>query len=246
MIYLHKILPLLISPLAISLFLILIGLWTRRRRYGLTAVFIVVIFALPITERALIRYLEKDQNVMAIDDVSRADAIVVLSGMSSRTKRQGDILMEFNSAVDRYFAGLALIQAEKAPVLIFTNGILPWQQGVPEGEFLAAQATAHGIAENHIQITELVENTAAEAKAVKRMMRSAEDRIILVTSAFHMPRASRLFSATGLEVIPYPVDFRANDSRITAMDFIPSARALGGSSYAIREMLGRGWYALSY
>ncbi len=117
---------------------------------------------------------------------------------------------------------------------------------MPEGEFLAAQAMVDGIAENRIQLTETVENTAAEAKAVKQMMTSEDARIILVTSAFHMPRAKRLFSAAGVEVIPYPVDFRANDRRTTILDFLPSANALGGTSHTIREMIGHGWYALRY
>lgn len=246
MIYLHKILPLLISPLAISLFLILIGIYSRRHRYSLMAVFILVISALPITDKILTAYLEKDQNFIAIKDAPTADAIIVLSGMSSRTTIKGDTLIEFNSAVDRYFAGVALMKADKAPLLIFTRGLVPWEKGVPEGEFLAAQAMVDGIAENRIQLTETVENTAAEAKAVKQMMTSEDARIILVTSAFHMPRAKRLFSAAGVEVIPYPVDFRANDRRTTILDFLPSANALGGTSRAIREMIGRGWYALRY
>ena len=181
MIYLHKILPLLISPLAISLFLILIGIYSRRHRYSLMAVFILVISALPITDKILTAYLEKDQNFFAIKDAPTADAIIVLSGMSSRTTIKGDILIEFNSAVDRYFAGVALMKADKAPLLIFTRGLVPWEKGVPEGEFLAAQAMVDGIAENRIQLTETVENTAAEAKAVKQMMTSEDARIILVT-----------------------------------------------------------------
>ena len=246
MIYLHKILPLLVSPLAISLLLILIGIWSRRHRYSMMAVFLLVISSLPITEKVFIRYLEKDQSFITIDDAPAADAIVVLSGMSTRIKMHGDILIEFNSAVDRYFAGVALMKAEKAPILIFTRGILPWEDGIPEGEFLAAHAIADGIAEHQIQLTAPVENTAAEAKAVHQMMANKDARVILVTSAFHMPRAKRLFSAAGVEVIPYPVDFLSENRRITVMDFLPSAKALRWSSFAIQEMIGRGWYALRY
>lgn len=246
MIYLHKILPLLVSPFAISLFLILIGIWLRRRRYGVMAVFILVISALPITGNILTYYLEKDQTYITVEDAPTADAIVVLSGMSFRSKRNDDVLIEFNSAVDRYFAGLDLMAAEKAPLLIFTRGILPWEHGIPEGEFLAAKAIADGIAESQILLTEPAENTAAEAHAIKQMMLMEDAHIILVTSAFHMPRASRLFSAKGIKVSPYPVDFRSSYHNTTMMDFLPNANALNNTSSAIREMIGRAWYALRY
>ena len=37
----------------------------------------------------------------------------------------------------------------------------------------------------------------------------ARARILLVTSAFHMRRAQRLFERQGPKVLPFPVDFQA-------------------------------------
>lgn len=70
-------------------------------------------------------------------------------------------------------------------------------------------------------------------------------RIILVTSAFHMPRARMLFERQGLEVEPYQVDFRVSDlDRTTILSFIPRAEFLERSEAAIREWLGFLYYSI--
>ena len=67
-------------------------------------------------------------------------------------------------------------------------------------------------------------------------------KIILVTSAFHMPRATSLFEAEQLIVIPYPVDFKSINGERTIMSFIPSTGGLNGTFNALREFLGRLYY----
>ena len=87
-----------------------------------------------------------------------------------------------------------------------------------------------------------MENTADEAVAVKELI-SPSKRIILVTSAFHMYRAKRLFEKQGFEVIPYKVDYKANrDNKNTIMDFLPSANNLELTETSIREIIGRMYY----
>ena len=73
-------------------------------------------------------------------------------------------------------------------------------------------------------------------------------RVLLVTSAFHMRRAQRLFERQGLKVLTFPVDFRrAAAGRLPWRDpnqWLPSARALDDSSRALRKLIGlvyRSW-----
>ena len=78
---------------------------------------------------------------------------------------------------------------------------------------------------DHIFVSGLVTNTADEAVAVKKM--ALGNKIILVTSAFHMPRAQMLFEKEGLEVVPYPVDFKSlTADSLTFMDYLPNAESL--------------------
>ena len=68
--------------------------------------------------------------------------------------------------------------------------------------------------------------------------------MLLVTSAFHMRRAQRLFERQGMEVLPFPVDFKARAAWGGAIAhdplmWMPSTRGLDDSSRALRELLGR-------
>ena len=94
--------------------------------------------------------------------------------------------------------------------------------------------------------TARVVNTAEEAVAVAALL-PPRAPVILVTSAFHMKRAQRLFERRGLRVIPYPVDFQASGAwagnpLADPLHYVPSAYGLESSSRALREAIGRTLY----
>src|SRR5690606_1496605 len=101
---------------------------------------------------------------------------------------------------------------------------------------------------DRILVTDVVANTADEAREVLRVLAprlTQPPRVLLVTSAFHMPRAAAQFRAAGITVDPFPVDFRfSSGSRTTALDFFPSVEALRQTHTALRELYGRAYYWL--
>ena len=176
-------------------------------------------------------------------DAPRADAIVVLSGMMTRVRGAAGPVAEWNDA-DRFFAGIDLYQAGRAPRLIFTGGVLPWEKtSQSEGAVLKAYAQRFGIAEASISVSGDAQNTAQEAVAVRAML--ADSRILLVTSAFHMSRAKQQFERQGFEVSAFPVDFKVRANTFTPMDFLPDPRALGLTDMVVREWIGRLYYQLN-
>ena len=66
-----------------------------------------------------------------------------------------------------------------------------------------------------------MQNTDQEAKAVANLLNKEVPNIILVTSAFHMPRAQMVFEAAGIAVSPFPVDFLSNASAVLALAVEP-------------------------
>jgi uncharacterized SAM-binding protein YcdF (DUF218 family) len=73
-------------------------------------------------------------------------------------------------------------------------------------------------------------------------------RILLVTSAMHMPRAAGTFRKAGFEVVAVPADFHSGwDERLLLEKWLPSADNLRNSELALHEWLGiaiyrlRGW-----
>ena len=246
MIYFHKILPLIFSPLFFIISLIIFGLIIGSKKISLTGVIILVILSMPIVSDKLIAYLESDYELIKPSKVESADAVVVLSGMVKTIQTKNGLDYEWDEAADRIFAGIDLFKSNKAPVLILTGGKLPWSIGLPEGEYLRDVAIDLGVPKKDILITENVENTDQEAKAIKKILLLDNPKVILVTSAFHMPRAQLVFEAAGINVIPFPVDFIIGAEKLTFMSFIPSAGSFSSTSFFVREMIGRTYYSLKY
>lgn len=246
MIYLHKILPLIVSPLFMILVMVIGGLIIGSRKISFTGIAILIICSLPILSSELNAYLEKDYQLNRTSDVDTASAIVVLSGMVRTIKTKDGFAYEWTDSVDRIFAGIDLFKENKAPFLILTGGKLPWSVGKPEGEYLRDVAMKYGIPKKYILLSKNVENTDQEAKAVRKILSTDDPKVILVTSAFHMPRAKKVFEAAGITVIPFPVDFRSRAEKLTFMNFIPSAAAFYTTSSFIREIIGRAYYNLKY
>ena len=149
---------------------------------------------------------------------------------------------------DRFIAGIELYKSGKAEKLIFTGGLNPFSKDLPpEGDIYVKEAISIGIPYKDLLTTYPVFNTSQEAKAIKKLLNQEiplkPKRIILVTSAFHMKRAKKLFEREGLFVQPYPVDFKISKSFFKSLynptAWIPSASNLNESSKAIREIIGR-------
>ncbi len=242
MIYLNKALPVLLSPLVVASLLILFGIAIKRRWISICAVFMLLTLSLPLVANPLFRWVEDyavRQNVAAMPV---AGSIVVLSGMITDSPSVDGIAHEWMDP-DRFFAGLELFKAGKGRHLIFTKGRLPWSLAtISEGEILQKTAISFGVPAEAIKLTDDVVNTQEEAVAVRKLLGEQERRVILVTSAFHMPRARALFEREGLEILPFPVDFKVSVEKLTLLDFLPSAGHLAMSERALREMLGRLYY----
>ena len=245
MIYINKILPIIVSPLGLVIILLFFGVFRKRMLPSLIGLIILIILSLPIVSGQLIKLLEQNYRPTTPNETARADTVIVLSGMVTLIEKNDGIHYEFSEAVDRIFAGINLLKIGKAQKIILTRGKLPWSVGVPEGEFLAEFIQSQGINPNRILLSEIVQNTNDEAKAISRML-PKNSEVILVTSAFHMPRAVKVFQNQNLKVIPYAVDFRSSVKEINIIDFLPQASAFKDSNFYFREIIGRTYYSIRY
>ena len=120
---------------------------------------------------------------------------------------------------------------------------MPWDKAKKtEGEVLKNYAVSNGIPSEKIIVTKDVENTADEAKAVKELI-SPNKKVILVTSAYHMYRAKKLFEGEGFIVIPYKADYKVSrKNKLVIMDFLPNAGSLKLTEIGFREIFGRIFY----
>jgi uncharacterized SAM-binding protein YcdF (DUF218 family) len=209
-----------------------LGLLLRRRSLGWLALALLWLCSTPLVGSGAMRAAEGWAVRLPAKEARIADAIVVLS-----------------DAGDRFYGGVELLQAGRAPTLVFTDAWLPWRpDDRPEGEVLVAYAVKLGVQRRQILVSGRASNTAEEAQAVAATLAAVPGltqppTILLVTSAFHMRRSQLLFNRAGMTVIPYPVDFRISPgARFTLLDLLPSAEALRNSETALREFYGLGYY----
>ena len=252
MFLLSKLLPLLLLPLGIALLLLIWGAARGRRWPGLSALAVLWIFSTPLTAELLWRGLEwphQRRTVARVLKKERSVAVVVLG--TGRHPAPGPARASEWHDADRFFAGLEayshLKHQDEAVRLVFTGGWWPTQPALPpEGDVLRERAIALGIPPEAVVSTSKVSNTADEAKAVAAML-PAGSTVLLITSAFHMRRAQRLFQRQGLSVLPFPVDFQATGAWAgnflqNPLNLVPTVDGLQSSSRAVREAIGRTLY----
>jgi len=245
MIYFNKILPIFVLPLGITIILMLAGLLLQRRTLVWLSLAVLWTSSTPLVSATLMRAAEGWAERPVASEMAPADAIVVLGGRRIIAPGAG-ATSEWSDA-DRYFGGVELFQLGKAPLLVFTGAPHSWQPDSRlEGDVLKRYAIAMGIPGDKILTTGRVLNTAEEAAAVSALLHARQVKsahVLLVTSAYHMPRAQALFERAGLVVTPFPVDFKvSSEGRLDVLDFLPRAQALEQTQTAIREVYGRLFY----
>jgi len=245
--YLNKLLPIFVLPLGWVVLLLLIAIVRKKRWPLIAALTALYLCSMPVVGDRLTYWLESRYPTLALDQVENADAIVPLGGIFGPPVADGFLLNVAESG-ERLEAGIVLFQKKKAPWLVFTGGRMPWsKQAEVEGAISKRAAIARGIPAEQILVTHEVGNTIDEAHAVHDLMRERGWRkIILVTSAWHMPRAARLFRKVGVDFVPFPVDLQINPKGSpTLLDFLPRAEGLQRTETAIRELYGIMFYALT-
>ena len=245
MIYLHKLLPILVSPIFIILLLAVLTLWLRARWLNWTLVAVILISSSPLIADWALRSIEHGYEHRPVAQAEPVDTVIVLGGMTIPVQSGNGTTHEFAEATDRLIAGINFITSGKADRMILTRGHMPWSVGRPEGEFLAEIAIQFGVPAEKIALTPPAENTMQEAQHVRALVSEGE-RIALVTSAFHMQRALHIFTLNGIDAQPFAVDFRTRADAFTPMDLLPDAGALDDTSRVVREWLGRLYYRLRY
>lgn len=169
-------------------------------------------------------------------------AIVVLGG-GIKQSRQEIVLKTASLIRLRYAARLA--RKTGLPLLLSGGGVLE-KFAVSEAELMAA-ILYDDYRLNARWLEKKSRNTAENAINSYRILHQEHvDSIILVTQAYHMPRALVQFEKQGLSVLPAPTDFISGKSEWDIFNFIPSIDALKKSYLLAHEWVGFYWYKFRY
>ncbi len=238
-------------PLGASFLGITIALLLRSKKLFLKSFIFLYFFSMGLTSDLLISYVEKPYKILPVKNIIDADSVVVLGGMRELNDINKEII-EWNDP-DRFFAGLKVYKEGKAKRIIFTDGYNPFfGKNVTEGVLNKRDAISMGISEEAIMITGKARNTQEESQELRKLFdknKFLDNEIILITSAFHMKRAKRLFERSGFKVFEFPVDFKPKCLKKKLRDnlfcLLPRASSLNHSSTALREIIGRVFYQIN-
>jgi uncharacterized SAM-binding protein YcdF (DUF218 family) len=248
---LSKTLDLAVAPLTWILVLVAIGVhaaWTTRRARAVGALggalAVALVLANPMVSNRLWWWLERDAVVSRGDDSS--DAVVLLGGMVPHGRVQRGSPPRYEDGVERLLTTYDLLRKGEAGVAIVSGGVVDARgDEAVEASVLAEQLAAWGIARERLVVDLRALNTRQNAIEVARLARERGlRRLLLVTSAFHMPRAAGCFRAVDLPVDQLPVDYRALEPARQPWQLAPRAQALHESTEALREWTGRATYRL--
>ena len=236
----------LLDPAAIGLLVLLVSLlgWTfgkpRRNHLGRktlawTGFIILWLGSSPWISDRLARCIEPSPTDLgaALANTSPSDrAMVVLSGGQRRTNEPVPNVERLDATTQARLFGAARIYRENGPFdVVVVSGTSP--------EYVSAMAdylALLGVPIDHIVMEPLATNTTTNATFSAAILeKHAATKVVLVTSAIHIPRSVKAFRNAGVEVIPAPVDYIGGQST----RWLPASTSLARTSRVIHEILGR-------
>lgn len=177
-------------------------------------------------------------------DLAAPTGIIVLGGSTDESVTAARNQVTISAAASRITEAVALSRRFPAARLVFSggSGALLLNQHT-EAEDTRRLWISLGVAPDRISTEDRSRNTFENARFTTRLVGPKPgERWLLITSAYHMPRAVGCFRAAGFPVIPYPVDYFTTD---TSLDFMPRLLAtdgLGRFDIAVKEWLGLAVY----
>lgn len=261
-IYLSKILPLLVYPLGLASLLMIgligVDIWTRAWSWR-TTVYTVVFLVLAVGGNHYVAHWithSLERVYQPLPAGSTADVIVVLGGGTHPVlpPRQHP---EVREEGDRLLYASQLYRAGAAEQILVTGGRIEWLGGrdlETEANDMTIILGMLGVPEEAIWQEGLSQNTYENALYTRDILAEKEiTRIILVTSAYHMPRSVAIFEKQGFEVVPAPADFFVTETERTAGEsaedlataifyMLPQSEYLDRTTKALKEYIGMGVY----
>ena len=259
-IFLSKFLPLFLYPAGLVTLLILLTFvfWKKRRlalKFLIFAFAILLVAGNKYTATAFARTLEWQYPPLAKG--TTADVIVVLGG-GTEPAVEPRSMVEVNAAADRVLFGIKLYQEKAAPILLLSGGDIDFIDDSPStpADDMAALMEMLGIPREAMIIQNASLNTQQDAEySCELIKQNGFDEVILVTSAFHMPRSVALFEKQGCLVNPAPVDFSITQQsweNLThptiaefILDLLPSYSHISTVTKTMKEYFGIWYYQLS-
>lgn len=151
----------------------------------------------------------------------KVDGIIVLGGAESLRLSTGRAQPQVGDGAERILAAAELSRQYPEVPLIYTGGsnLIQMPELDKKGVISATLLQQAGVAADQIVMEPKARNTHENFVLIKPLLPEQNGTYLLVTSAFHMPRSVGIARKQGVNVIPYPVDYRAGRAEMRYWDF---------------------------
>lgn len=242
-------------PFKLAIGLLVIGcilIWlTQRQRLGKLIVFLstltLVLFSMNGVAELLLSPLESQyppiQTVneashdKALEKLSGVKYVVVLAGGAHPNPSLPTASNLTEHSLARLSEGIALHKIAVGSKLLLSGGSI--NGDATEALLMSKTALLLGVDANNIVLEEASVDTESQAENIKRIV--GDEKFVLVTSAFHLPRSMGLFRRAGMNPLAAPTDYLSSPGTMTIRDFVPSAQVLRKSEIAFHEIIGLAW-----
>lgn len=253
--FFSKLLPLFVYPLGLACLGLIVAMLSLWKRPQIAAIALAVSFSALFlggnyfVAQSLTAALER-QNP-APQPLPKAAAIIVLGG-GVRSQVPPSPWVDLNDAGDRVLYGAKLWREGYAPYLLLSGGRVDSTPGTSEAADMAEIAQALGVPSSALLLEPNSRTTYENAQFTANLLqeKGISGPYLLVTSAWHLPRALGIFRHFGLEVIPVPTDFHSHVTPVlsgpAAIPFylLPDAEWLRLTTMMLKEYFGLGVYWL--
>ncbi len=248
-----KIVSAWLLPLPIAIALLFIGLcflwFSHKRKFALFFIsigfFILALFTFSFLPNTLIQSLEANYRPLMMLPKNVHKIVVLGGGVRVDTKLPPNTQLSTTS-LSRLIEGIRIYQMYKKKhqemQLILSGGRVFGQPA--EAGVMQNIAVILDVNPKNITLEAGSRDTAEEAKYLHKQL--SDKRFILVTSAYHMPRAIALFRKLGMHPIAAPTQYMSSRSKSqhTFGYYVPDSGNLVKSDIAIHEYLGKIWSQL--
>ena len=252
-------LPLFVYPAGLVFLLLILALFFTRGQKSTRVILITTLLVLFLSGNRWISYsLARTLEWKYLPSPSSvtAPAIVVLGGgtESNLTPRQG---VEVNSAGDRMIHAADLYHQGAAPIILLSGGNVEWMDSLKNSPAADMRQilTKMNVPDSAMILQTRSQNTHEDAEFSAELLREKGiSKVILVTSAMHMPRSVALFEKQGIEVLPSPTDFTITEDGWNRMfspnletfltNIVPNSSAIGLTTTVMKEYIGLFVYRL--
>ena len=168
------------------------------------------------------------------------DGIVVLGGSIDADLSAAHGIAVTSGGADRLIAAAALANRYPSTRIIYSGGSSKLlSDDAREADYATALLESLGVSRDRLTMERRSRNTRENAEFSKALAApKSGERWLLVTSAYHMPRAVGLFRKAGFDVEAYPVDWRVGERSDLLMFSTIALDGLGRTDVAIREWMG--------